>query len=426
MKRYIPAILLGLFVLFVEGSVAADWPQFQGPNRDGISLETGLARTWPEDGPRELWSIEVGAGYGGPAVVDGALYFLDREDGERDILRCLSLTSGEERWRYAYDAPGNVGHTGSRNPPTVDDKYVYSVGMMGDMLCMDRKTHELVWRKNLCKDFGGDLPQWGVAQSPVLYDNLVIVAAQAPDAFAVAFDRDSGELAWKSEGLGGSGYVSPFVTTLAGVDQVVVQSAGRGDDPLGATAGLSPKDGSTLWKYVRWQCKIPIPNATPMPDDRLFITGGYGSGSAIIQIVKEGDAFRAKELKRLADDICGSQIQQPILYDGHLYVISNSNERQDGMVCLTVDGELKWRTKDMSGVPRFERGPFISADGMFIVLDGRKGTLHLAEVSPEGYEELAQARVIKGRELWGPLALSDGKLIVRSQDTMKCLDLKNP
>ena len=414
------------FCVLVAGLPAqGDWPQFLGPDRNNISTETGLLRAWPEDGPKELWSIAVGGGYAAPAIRDGQVYFLDRENDETDILRCLSLDNGEELWRYSYASPGSVGHSGSRNPPLVDEKHVYSVGLMGEMLCIDRETHQPVWRKNLCTEFGSEVPQWGFAQSPVAWKNLVIVAAQAPDAFAVAFDRDSGDVAWKSEGLGNSGYVSPFVATLAGVEQVVVQAAGDKDSAtLGLTAGLSPEDGSTLWKYARWACKIPIPNATVLPGDRLFITGGYGAGSVIIRIEEQPDGLHAVEEKTIDAKVCGSQIQQPILYDGYLYVNSNSNERNDGMICLTLDGDLKWRTSDTKGLPLFERGPFICADGMFIALDGRKGSLHLIEPSPDGYKELAKAQVIKGRELWAPLALSDGRLIVRSQDTMKCLDLK--
>jgi outer membrane protein assembly factor BamB len=408
-------------------SAMADWPQFLGPDRNNISPETGLLRSWPEDGPRELWSIDVGEGYAGPIIRDGEVYFLDRVEDQTDILRCLSLDSGEELWRYAYEAPGSVGHSGSRNPPTVDEGHVYSVGMMGDLLCIDRKTHEPVWRKNLTTELGAPLPNWGFAQSPVLHKNLVIVAAQAPDAFAVAFDKASGEVAWKSPGLGQAGYVSPLIATLAGVEQLIVQSAaGKDGDPLGPTAGISLEDGSFLWKYARWHCSIPIPNATVLPGDRLFITGGYDAGSVFIQIEKSDEGLKAVELTKLGSDVCGSQIQQPVLVGDHLYINSNSNEANHGMICMTLDGEVKWRTSDGEDQPLFERGSFIYADGMLIALEGRKGTLHLVDPSPEGYKELARAQVLKGRELWAPLALSDGKLIVRSQDTMKCLDLKNP
>lgn len=405
----------------------ADWPQFLGPNRTGVSDEKGLAREWPEGGPRVLWSVEVGEGYAGAAIRDGEVYVLDRKAGATDMLRCFALEDGKELWNYSYEAPGNVGHTGSRNPPTVDEKYVYSVGMMGDFLCIDRKTHQPVWHKNFVKDFGTQLPRWGYSQSPVFYQNLVIVAPQAPDAFLVAYDREKGDLVWKSPGLGRVGYVSPSIVTLGGVEQLVMISAGTRDgSELGGTAGISLEDGSLLWKYDGWQCFIPIPNPTPLSGDKLFITGGYNAGSAIIQVSKGASGFEVTEVKKFDAETCGSQIHQPIVYKDHLYVNSNSNERMDGMSCFTLDGTLKWRSKDTAGNPLFERGNFIIAGDLIIALDGKTGILYLVEPSPDGYKQLAQAPVVEGRELWGPLAITDGKLIVRSQDEMKCLDLKNP
>lgn len=426
MNRYHTIVLrVVIATLTLSAASLADWPQFQGPTRDGVSAEKGLLRTWPETGPKVLWTIPVGEGYAGAAIRDGEVYVLDRKEDKVDILRCLSLSDGKEIWNYQYDAPGTVGHTGSRTPPTVDDKYVYSVGLMGDLLCTDRKSHKPVWQKNLIADFGGTLPNWGVSQSPCLYKELVIVAAQGPDAFVVAYKRDSGDVAWKSPGLGLPGYVSPLVTTLAGVEQVVVISASKkGGAEQGTTAGISLADGSVLWKYDGWQCFIPIPHPTPLPGDKLFLTAGYNSGSAIIQIKKNGAAFEVVEVAKLDPTVCGSQIQQPIVYKDNLYVNSNSNEREDGMSCLALDGTVKWRTSTTEGQPSFERGSFILADGMFIVLHGKTGTLYLVEPSPDGYKELAQANVIEGRELWAPLALTDGKLLVRSQTEMKCLDLK--
>jgi len=406
---------------------ATDWPQFQGRDRNAVSPEKGLLRTWPEAGPKVLWSVQVGPGYGAPSIRDGEVFVLDRKEDKVDILRCISLADGNELWNYTYDAPGTFGHTGSRTPPTVDEKYVYSVGMMGDFICTDRKTHQPVWRKNLVTDFGSDAPRWGVSQSPCLYKDLVIVAAQAVDAFVVAYDTASGKEVWKSPGLGLPGYVSPFVTTLAGVEQLVVIAAGnKPGTEKGTTAGISLGDGKVLWKYDGWQCYIPIPHPTPLPGDKLFITAGYGAGSAVIQVKKGTSGLEAVEVLKLAPEVCGSQIQQPILYKDFLYVNSNSNEERGGMRCLGLDGTVKWQTSGNDALPNFDKGAFILADDMIFAIDGKTGKLHLFDPNASGYKELAQAQVIEGRELWAPLALTNGKLLVRSQDVMKCLDVKNP
>jgi hypothetical protein len=317
-------------------AATADWPQFQGANRDGRSLEKGVSRTWPESGPRVLWSVPLGPGFAGPAIVGDEVYILDRVDDQKDVLRCLDLTSGKELWTYSYDSPGKKGHNGSRGTPTVDAKYIYSVGMMGEMSCVDRKTHKPVWRKNLLKDLDGKMSAWGVAQNPVLYKNLVVVAAPGPNATVVALDRVTGAEVWRSEGLGGPAYCSPAVVTLGGVEQVVMtlppaesedeeeEEEEDREEPPGTVAGLSLEDGSTLWTYDGYSCGIPIPYPKGLPDDRLFVTGAYGAGSVMLQVTRSGNAFNVKELFRLKAEECGSQLHQPILHENHLYLNSNS------------------------------------------------------------------------------------------------------
>lgn len=404
---------------------AADWPQYLGPDRTGIAQEKGLARTWPEGGPKELWKITVGEGYAGAAIRDGEVYVLDRVEDKTDILRCLSLSDGKELWNYTYTAEGKYGHNGSRTPPTVDEKYIYSVGLMGDLLCVDRKTHQPVWQKNLVKDFNGTPPNWGIGQSPLLYKKLVIVNAQGPDAGVVAYDRVTGELVWKSPRIGLPGYASPSIATLGGVEQLLaIGASNRDKTELGSTVGISLEDGSILWKYENWQCWIPIPNPTPLTDDKLLISGGYGSGSAIIQVKKGASGFEVREVKVLDADTCGSQIHQPIVYKDHIYMNNNSNEKTNGLSCFTLDGTLKWKTADLPDAPKFDRGSLIIADDLIIAMDAKSGIVYLVDPSPDGYKQLAQAPVVEGRELFGPIALSDGKLLVRSQDTLKCLDLK--
>lgn len=417
--------ILALVLALSAGMAGADWAQMGGPNRDFRVTDTGIARTWPAVGPKVLWTVPLGAGYGSPAVRDGEVYVLDRMGDKQDNLRCLELAMGKELWNFAYDAPGSVSHDGSRTAPTVDETHVYSVGLMGHLQCVDRKTHQPVWSKNLLEDFGVKLPNWGVSQAPSLYKDLVIVAPQAPDAYVVAFNKDTGEIVWKSAGQGAVGYSTPVLLNLCGVDQVVMVGASTKDGSTkGIVAGISPENGATLWTYEGWQCFIPIPYATALPEDRVFITGGYKAGSAMVQVKKDGDAYTAVELWK--SDVCGSQIQQPLFHDGHLYVNSNSNEREDGLMCLGLDGGVKWKTKDAWFSTSFERGPLMLADGLIINLEGKKGTLHLIEPSTAEYKELASFKILGGKEIWAPMALSGGKLLVRSQEEMKCLDLVNP
>lgn len=412
-------------VMAAGAAFGADWPQMGGPDRNNISSETGLAREWPSAGPKVLWTAPLGEGYGSPSVRDGEVYVLDREGEARDILRCYALDSGKELWNYAYDAPGNVSHGGSRTAPTVTETHVYTVGLFGDFLCADRKTHAPVWQRNILKENGMEVPGWGVSQAPLLYGDLVIVAPQAPEAYVAAYNKTTGEPVWKTPSLGALGYSTPALAKLCGVDQLLQVGASTKDGKTkGLTAGISPVDGKILWTYDGWQCGIPIPFPTALPGDRVFITGGYKAGSAMLQIAQTDGAWTATELWKSAD--MGSQIQQPLFFGDHLYLNSNSNEREDGMMCVALDGAMKWKTKNSWLTNTFERGPLLLADGLVFNLDGKKGTLHLVAPSPEAFQELGSVKILSGKEIWAPMALSNGKLLVRSQSEMKCLDVANP
>jgi outer membrane protein assembly factor BamB len=413
-------VLLSLIAILVLGAgpgAAADWPQYLGPSRNGVSPETNLARTWPEGGPRVVWELPLGAGFGGPAIRDGEVFVLDRELDLNDILRCIDLETGEEKWQYKHHTPGAASYNGSRTAPTVTDKYVFTVGLTGRFYCIDRSTQQPKWIVDLAEEFPPDgETRWGYAQSPSLYKDTVIVAPQSAKAHVAAFNQETGELVWANTDGNGYGYSTPRIGKVAGVDQVLMTGGGNP-----AIMGIDPNDGKTLWQYAGWQCRIPIPSPTPLPGDRVFITGEYGAGSAMIRIVNNNGTFDVEEL--YTTNVCGSQIHQPLLIGDYLYMNSNGNQRADGMLCLSLDGEMQWRSRDARNAPRFERGGLIAVDGMIVNFDGRRGTLCLIEPSPDEYREVASAKVFDGSQMWAPLAYSRGKLLVRSQEAMKCFQL---
>jgi outer membrane protein assembly factor BamB len=396
-------------------SRASDWPQFLGPDRNGTSKETGLARSWPADGPRVIWTRIVGAGYAGPCVRDGKLYILDRKGGRddaKDGLRVLDFATGKDIWKYVYDAPGRFSHNGSRSTPAVDDKYIFTVGPMGHFYCFSKKTQKPVWSKNLLKDFGGRLPMWAVAQSPLLYKSVVIVAPQK-QAGVIACDKATGRIVWKTPSNSGMSYASPSIMNIGGVDQVVMLSE------KGTVTGIDANRGKVLWTYRGWSCRIPINSPCDIGDGRIFISGEYGAGSAMIRVTGRGGRFRVTELYKT--DKVGAQIHAPMLYKGHLYANSNGNSRRDGLLCMDLDGNVKWKTE---GSPNFERGNMIMADDLIFIADGKTGMLHLVEPNSNGYKELAKVKMFNTKEPWAPMALVDGKLLVRDQRELKCLDVK--
>jgi outer membrane protein assembly factor BamB len=402
-------------VLLLQGGLAfgADWPQFLGPQRDGASRETGLARQWPLEGPPVLWKTPVGAGFAGPVVRDGKVFLLDRIGDKQDSLRCFDLETGEEEWTFAYDAPGKFSYNGSRTAPAVDEEHAFIVGPLGDFHCVSLKTHQAVWKKHLLNDYDAQRPRWVVSTSPLLYRDMVIVAPQGRKAGVVALDKATGREVWHSGPVGNMAYVSPAITTIDGVDQVVIIS-GRG-----TVTGIDASNGKSLWTYRGWSCNNPIPTPAFADGGRIFVTGGYGAGTAMISVSRRDGKFLMKQEYKTQE--CGSQIHQPLLHEGHFYVNSNGNKRRDGLLCIDLEGNVKWKTGRR---PNFERGGILLADGMIFAVDGDSGWLHLVEASPEGYQELAKFRAFKGKQAWAPLALSEGRLLIRSQREMMCVDVR--
>ena len=433
---------LGLFVLsfLVCHTIADDWPQYLGPTRNSISPQKGILRTWPEKRPEVLWTASVGRGFGGPVVKEGKVYLLDRDDIVGDNLRCLDFANGKDLWHFGYDAPGTVMFPGSRSVPTVDGDKVYSCGHNGDLYCIDTKTHKPVWNKNVWKDFGGErLPMWAITQCPLVHEDLLIVASQAPQAGVVAYDKLTGDVKWKTPPLGLISYVSPAIVKVDGKDHLAMITGSTNPfqrtspvDELGNVVGIEPLTGKILWKFDKWQCHIPVAGAVDAGENRLLIAGGYELGALMVKVEKRADgSYAATELFRTKQ--FGDQTKPPVLYKGHFYAEYGTNERRDGMVCMSMDGEIKWKTKR---APDFNKGSMILADGLILASDGAR-SLYLVEPNPSEFKQLVSAELfpegaagsendiasrIGGRnQNWAPMALADGKLLIRDQTQLKCL-----
>ena len=432
---------------------AADWPRLGGPEATGVSPETGLARSWPAEGPPTLWTVEVGPGFAGPAVADGQVFLLDRVGDQQDALRCLDLSIGRELWRLTYDAPGSLPHNGSRNVPTVDAQYVFAVGPFGHFHCVDRATHRIVWAAHLVDDFKdpqidtgkspetrqeklerAQLPTWGMTQAPCLYRDLVIVAPQTQSTGLVAYEQNTGKIRWRSGYIGRNWYshVSPYLSTLAGVEQVIMlaqpsdpEKSPR-DAPPAIISSIDPSTGRILWKtQTPGPYKIPIAQPLKIGEDRLFITGGYTFGCMMLQVRQVAGQWEPTILFH-RKTVAGF-LHSPVLFRNRILVTSFKEQggSHTGLVCLTTEGDPLWET---GPALQFESGAFLIADGLAFVMHGKTGQLHLLELADSGPKLLAQAKVLEaqGAEAWAPMALSDGKLLVRDQHQMKCLDVRLP
>lgn len=440
MKR----MILGVLVFVVASAGAADWPQYGGMNRDNISGETGLADSWPEQGPAVLWETAVHDGYSGAAIRDGKAYMIDRREQE-SLLRCIDMDSGKDLWVVAIDDPGEMKgakYEGTRGTPTITDNFAYLVTGYGTLACIDLELKMVRWKHHLLTDYEMELAQFGIAQSPFVAGNMVFVSVNSKDVGVAAYDRKTGTRLWVSKNLGMHAYASPNVVTVCGQEMVIAlgscekaprpsrRKKKKEENPKpkkepapGHVVGLSLKDGTILWDYTGWRCHAAISYPVSLPGNRFFITGGYNAGSAMIQIEKNGDEFVVNELFK--SDEVGAQIHQSIRVGDYLYVGSTSNRRKDGLASFSLDGQLLWRTKDIDGAPLFERSPFILADGKLIALDAKSGTLYLLKADPLQYTEVSKAVLLKKGDMsWAPMALSDGKLLIRDWNVMKCINLK--
>lgn len=395
-----------LSVSLTPALLLADWPQLGGPNRDNVATDAKLAQQWPADGPAVLWSTKVGEGYGGAAISDGEVFILDRVANQKDVLRCIDLQSGKELWTYSYDVAGSTGYNGSRAVPSVTAKHVFTSGPFGQLTCVDRKTHAKLWQTNILAP-GAKLPPFGLAQCPLLYQDLVIIANYGGPSGLTAYDQATGKIVWTAKAVPGTAYSSPTLLTIADRPMVLQTT------PAGVWA-VDPKDGKPLWSFAGYKCNTPIPFAIKAGENRLFVTGGYDAGSVMIQIKEEAGRFSASELWRLAK---GSQIHEPIFLDGRIYLNGNTNSTKDNFICVNAhDGKILWQAPQ----PALDRACILYADGRFFMID-TGGNLHMARAGDSSLELSGSTKQLGTKEIWAPIAYSDGVMVVRDKAVMKAL-----
>jgi outer membrane protein assembly factor BamB len=374
---------------------AADWPQFRGPNRDGISTETG----WFKAGTtaRTVWEGSVGVGYSAVAIRGNRLYTMGNRRGQ-DVVHCLDAGTGKGIWEYAYPCP-MASYPGPRCTPTIEGDCVYTISREGLILCLDAEKGGLRWQRALVDEPGLKAPQWGVAGSPLVVGDLVVVNAGAR---GLALDKGTGKVKWASAPEGG-GYSSPVLFKQAGSNVVLIFAAK-------AVVAVDAATGKELWSHP-WSTKYDINAADPLVmGDRVLVTSGYGRGMALLHVT--GSGYKVEwESKHLS-----CQFSSPVLFGGSLYGV-NGNVGKGQVRCVDpATGELRWSHEE-SGF-----GSLMLADGKLIVLN-EKGQLSIAEANPEGYRELWSWKVLDG-VCWTMPTLCNGLIYCRNdKGRLVCLDI---
>lgn len=381
------------------------WTQFRGPNSNGISNETGLATSWPESGPEELWRVPIGAGFSGIVVSKSRGYTMDSQ-GEEEFLLCFNTKSGQEIWRTSVGPIfKNSFGDGPRSTPAIDQDVVYALGSEGRLVAANAESGEAIWSVELKETFSFRPPEywWGFSVSPYIVEDLILlnVGGEGNKSLA-ALNKKTGETIWTAhEDV--AAYSTPTALEFNGRKQFVFVTGTN-------VVSVSP-EGDVLWKYPWGGSFIKVAMPTHIPPDKIFVSASYGIGAVLLRMKEEGPNTGIEEV--WTSKVMNNHFHSSVLLGEHLYGFDNGT-----LKCIEAEtGTETW------GKRRLGKGSLIYADGQLIVLS-EKGKLVLAEAKPDAYVEKANAQILQGRT-WTQPTLADGKLFVRHQSEMVCLNLRN-
>jgi outer membrane protein assembly factor BamB len=447
------AFVLGTSAL-LPSARADDWPQWMGPNRDGVWAETGVVKALSKDArPARVWKAEIAAGYAGPAVADGRVYVTDRllaagaknpddpfdtkqkvESSERVL--CFDAKTGARVWEHEYPCPYQISYpSGPRCTPTVSGGKVYALGAMGDLRCLDAKTGKLVWSKNFVKDYGAKPPTWGFCSHPLVYKNLLICVCGGEGSTAVAFDTDTGAEKWRALDARDIGYCPPTLIHAGGVDQVLIWHAR-------ALNGLDPLTGKLYWSAALEPLYGMSIMAPRQAGDRLFAAGVGGAGAVLklaadkpdASVVWQEAAEKDMDRKPKARGLYPVNMT-PLIDKGTIYGVD-----QPGMlraVDLETGKKLWFSFKPVIGREEDEDFKGAGSGTAFVVKNGDRyflfaetGELVSARLSPKGYEETGRAKLVDptgaafGRKVvWTHPAFANKCVFVRNDKELVCYSL---
>lgn len=413
MIRFIAFVSIAI-ALVAAAAVQAEtynWPQWQGPHRNGLSDETGLLPTWPEGGPKQRWLFEnCGMGYGGPAIVDGRMFILGTRDGECQLI-ALDVERGQELWAVPVGAEfANDWGDGPRSTPTVDAGRIYALSADGTLVCVEADDGREVWRTTM-ESLGGKVPNWGYTESVLIDGDKMLCTPGGPQGAIAALDKRDGSVIWQAKDLTEFAHYSSIVRgEFHGKPQYVQLLEKR-------LVGISPEDGRLLWE-VGWPGNVAVIPTPIVKGNQIFATSGYGAGCMLVDISPQNEATKLYENKQMKNQHGGV-----INVADHLYGFSDDV----GWVCMDFkSGERLWRERDALG-----KGAIGYADGKLYCIEQDEGHVVLIDASPQGWTERGrfilepQSEIRSPRGgIWVHPVIVDGKLFLRDQQYVYCYDVK--
>jgi len=397
-------VLASFMSLLAGGQVAlgADWPNYRGPNHDGISSETDWQSQWGDSGPAVLWKGSVGIGFSTFAIANGRAYTMGNTGGNNstDIVFCLDAETGKEIWKHSYPCPlePKSYEGGTLSTPTVDSGRVYTLSKMGDLFCLDAATGKVLWQKQLNKEMGFELPTWHFASSPLIVGDMLILNMGSA---GLALNKKTAYVIWQN-GKGKCGYATPVPFQMNGQPFLAIMSEV-------ALFVLKEDDGRRMWQFP-WKTMYEINAADPVViGNRMLITSGYKHGCALLEVSTTG-------AKRLWENRAMSmQINCPVVRDGYFYGFD-----ENVFKCIKLDdGKEQWQDRSLG------KGSLtMSADGRLIIMSD-KGELVIAQADPQKFNVLARAQVLPTSKCWTSPVLSNGRIYARNANgDIACVDAR--
>jgi outer membrane protein assembly factor BamB len=423
---------------------ADDWPQWVGPQRDGVWRENGIVEKFSAEGPKVRWRVPIGGGYSGPAVANGRVYVMDRRlapgssnpgnafsrgeiPGSERVL-CLNEADGKVLWQHEYDCRYTVSYAaGPRATPAVVGGKVYTLGSEGNLFCLNAETGAVLWARDFKKDLGAKTPMWGFAGHPLVDGNKVICLAGGEGSIAVAFDKETGKELWRALSAQEPGYAPPMIYEFAGKRQLIIWHPE-------AVNGLDPETGKVFWTHrqappVRAGMTIPFPRKI---GDLLFLTSFY-NGSLLLRVDSDEPSvvWQSKKVSEKDTDGLHSVMATPLIENGHIYGPCSYGQFR----CLKLEtGERLWETfAPTSGKSERWGHAFVVKQGDRAFLFSEKGELIIAKLSPEKYEEIGRAKLLEPDNqdprrpvVWSHPAFANRSVYARNDHEIVCVSLAAP
>ncbi|MFO0948384.1 MAG: PQQ-binding-like beta-propeller repeat protein [Planctomycetota bacterium] len=391
-----------------------DWPQWRGPRRDAVSTETGLLETWPEGGPKLLWtSQDAGVGYSGPAVKNGKLYLLGGDKGT--VAFAINVKTGKRLWTSPplAEVYENDWGDGPRSTPTLDGGKLYCLSATGTLACLDASKGKILWRKELVADFGGAVPSWGYCESPLVVGKRLFITPGGKNC-VVALNKENGSTLWTSTGLDDAAQYSSLVPLrVDGLDMLVTMT-NRG------LVGLNAANGKLLWRFEKTANGTAVIPTPIVKDNLVYSTSGYGTGCGLVKLKVQGSNCDAEEV--YFNKVMKNQHGGVLLVGDHVYGYSDGT----GWVCQSLEtGELVWRDKKLG------KGSVLAAEGKLYCYSEDDGTVVLADASPDGWTERGRFTIPKSSaiprksgHIWTHPVVAEGRLFLRDHELLFCFELK--